>query len=236
VIAAFEAARDPARAAAMSAYLRGQFPFLGLPGPERVAIERPLLLAHPAPTGPQGLRALVLRSWGLPEREYQYFGIAVLRRHLSALTPAQMPTLRHLITTKSWWDTVDELATHVVGDLARRHPELRSTMDEWIASENIWLARAALLHRERWRESTDADLLFAYSLRRAADREFFIRKAIGWALRSYARTRPEEVEVFLRRHGDALSALSRREALRGVARGRDSRAGGRRRVAGGQSR
>ena len=231
--AAFEAARDPARAAARSAYLHGQFPFLGLSHPERVAIERRLLLAHPAPTGAQGLRALVLRSWELPEREYQYFGIAVLRRHLAALTPAQLPTLRHLITTKSWWDTVDDLATHVVGDVARRHPGLRSTMDDWIASENIWLARTALLHQERWGDRTNADLLFAYSLRRAADREFFIRKAIGWALRSYAKTRPEEVEAFLRRHGDALSSLSKREALRGVAMGRGSRAGGRRRAAGG---
>jgi 3-methyladenine DNA glycosylase AlkD len=216
----------------MTAYLRGQFPFFGLAHPERAAIERPLLLAHPAPTAPQELRALVMRSWELPEREYQYFGIAVLRRRLAALTPAEVPTLRHLITTRSWWDTVDELAIHVVGELARRYPELRSTMDGWIVSENIWLARAALLHQERWRDRTDADLLFAYSLRRAADRDFFIRKAIGWALRSYAKTRPDEVEAFLRRHGDALSALSRREALRGVATGRGSRAGGRRSVAG----
>lgn len=124
------------------------------------------------------------------------------------------------MTAKSWWDTVDELATHVAGPLVAAHPELRSVMDRWVTSESIWLARVAILHQERWKERTDADLLFTYCLRRAGEREFFIRKAIGWALRSYARTAPEAVAGFLAAHGDELSGLSPREAERGVAMGR----------------
>src|SRR5262249_8197701 len=89
----------------------------------------------------------------------------------------------------------------------------------WVESENIWLARVAILHQERYRERTDSEMLFAYCLRRAADREFFVRKAIGWALRSYAKVEPDLVAQFLTGHGAALSGLSRREAERGVAMG-----------------
>jgi 3-methyladenine DNA glycosylase AlkD len=112
---------------------------------------------------------------------------------------------------------VDELATNVVGPLVSRHPTLRSTMGAWIGSDNLWLARAAILHQERYKERTDPDLLFAYCLRRAGDREFFIRKAVGWALRSYAKTNPLAVKAFLESHANALSGLSRREALKGIA-------------------
>src|SRR5262249_4557327 len=100
-------------------------------------------------------------------------------------------------------------------------------MDGWVESENIWLARVAILHQERYRERTDSEMLFAYCLRRAADREFFVRKAIGWALRSYAKVEPDLVAQFLTGHGAALSGLSRRDAERGVAMGarpRDQRA------------
>ncbi len=93
-------------------------------------------------------------------------------------------------------------------------------MDSWIESGYIGLARVAILHQERYRERTDADLLFRYCLRRASEREFFIRKAIGWALRSYAKVAPDAVDQFLARPDSALSGLSRREAERGVAMGR----------------
>src|SRR5262252_6032459 len=118
-------------------------------------------------------------------------------------------------STKSWWDTVDGLATGAAGPLVAAHPELRTVMDSWVESENIWLARAAILHQERYRERTDSELLFAYCLRRAADREFFVRKAVGWALRSYAKVAPDVVAQFLTGHGAALSGLSSWEAERG---------------------
>jgi 3-methyladenine DNA glycosylase AlkD len=123
-------------------------------------------------------------------------------------------TARYLIVTRSWWDTVDALAAHLVGSLVRRHPGLVSTMDEWIDDDNLWVIRTALLHQLTYREATDHVRLFDYCLRQAHHRDFFIRKAIGWALRSYARTAPDDVRRFVGRHEPVLAPLSVREALK----------------------
>ena len=127
-------------------------------------------------------------------------------------------TARELVTTKSWWDTVDSLASHTVGRLVRTHPELVAVMDEWIGSDDIWLARTALLHQLTWKNDTDAERLFAYCLRRASEKEFFIRKAIGWALREYSKTDEAAVRAFVAEHRATLSGLSRTEALRWLER------------------
>ena len=217
---AFEAARDAERAAAATAYMRNLFPFMGIRMPELAVIYRDATADLPPPTGDAELAAVALACWEPSEREYQYIGTTHLQRHVRRATPGFVPTLERLVTTRSWWDTVDALATNVAGPLVSAYPALRAVTDRWVESENIWLARTAILHQDRYRERIDPDLLFAYCLRRAGDREFFIRKAIGWALRSYAKVRPEAVARFLTEHGDALSGLSRREAERGVAMGR----------------
>ena len=149
-----------------------------------------------------------------------YAGADLVRRHADALDPAALPRIGRLVTATPWWDTADELAV-AAGRIVRRHPRSRAVMDEWLESDDLWRVRVAILHQERWRDDTDADWLFAACRRHAADRDFFIRKAIGWALRSYAKCRPEAVAEFLRTDGEALSGLSRREAERGVAFGRD---------------
>ena len=220
---AVEAGRDPVRAVRMAAYMRDQFSFAGISQPGLVAIYREATAGLPPPAGEADVTAVALACWALPEREYQHLGCAHLRRHAGLLGPASMGALQRLVTTKSWWDTVDELATHVAGTMVARHPELRTVMKRWVASENVWLARVAILHQERWKQRTDPGLLFDSCLRRAGDREFFIRKAIGWALRSYAKTEPDAVAAFLAEHGDRLSGLSRREAERGVEMGRAAR-------------
>jgi 3-methyladenine DNA glycosylase AlkD len=201
------------RAASASAYLRHQFPFLGITLPRL----RALLRDVPMPP-PDEAVAWAQACWALPEREYQYAGLGALRRVARRLPAGCLPDLRGLITTKSWWDTVDALATQVVGTLVLQHPSLVAEMDRWIEDDDIWLARTAILHQERWKAQTDARRLFAYCERRATDREFFIRKAIGWALRSYAATNPEAVQRFVLDHEPVLSGLSRREAMRGVQR------------------
>ena len=223
---AFEPHRDPERAAAMSAYLRNRFPFLGIMKPERVQLSRGAIAGLADPTE-RDLSAVAAAGWKRPEREYQYAACWYLRRHARRLGPGFIADAQRLIVTKSWWDTVDDLASNVVGPLVRAHPELRDEMDGWIGSENIWLARTAIIHQLRYRADTDEARLFRYCLHRAADSEFFIRKAIGWALRSYAKAEPEPVAGFLVRHGDRLSGLSLREAERGVAMGRQRRATGR---------
>ena len=123
-----------------------------------------------------------------------------------------------MITTKSWWDTVDELADHVVGAIVHAHPSQRAVMDRWLVDDDFWLARTAILHQLDWKDDTDADWLFAACVRRAGDKEFFIRKAIGWALRSYSYVDPVAVERFVTDHAGELSGLSRREGLKAIER------------------
>jgi 3-methyladenine DNA glycosylase AlkD len=144
----------------------------------------------------------------------QYVAADALRKHHRALEAAHLARLKGLIVDKSWWDTVDSLATHSVGPLVSRNPELATVMDDWIGSDDIWLARTAILHQLSFKGSTDADRLFAYADRRAADTEFFIRKAIGWALRQYARTDPDAVRSFVASRESRLSNLTKREALK----------------------
>jgi 3-methyladenine DNA glycosylase AlkD len=197
----------------MSAYLRHQFPCLGISLPRLRALLREL----PRPAVEDAV-SWAQACWELPEREYQYVGLFTLESAARRLPPSCLPDIQRLITTRSWWDTVDGLATHVVGALVLQHPELAADMERWVLDDDIWLARTAILHQERWKAETDAHRLFRYCELRAGDREFFIRKAIGWALRSYAATDPEGVQRFVLEHEQVLSGLSRREAMKGVSR------------------
>jgi 3-methyladenine DNA glycosylase AlkD len=127
-------------------------------------------------------------------------------------SPALLPTVQELITTKSWWDTVDTLAAHTVGPLVAAYPGLVDTMDAWVTDANMWLVRTAILHQLRYKERTDAERLFRYCTVQASHRDFFVRKAIGWALRDYARTDPEAVRRYVEEHRSILAPLSVREA------------------------
>lgn len=208
----------------MEAYMRNQFPFLGLTSPVLRQAIKPFLAAGREATAAQ-LLATATACWDQPEREFQYAGAILLRKWADRLEPGQLeanaahpstPSVEALITTKSWWDTVDSLAPWTVGPLVTAHPGLLAVMDRWIEHDNIWLARTALLHQLSYKDQTDADRLFAYSARRASDTEFFVRKAIGWALRQYARQDPDAVRCFVAEHADELSGLSKREALKHI--------------------
>nr|WP_296072624.1 DNA alkylation repair protein [uncultured Actinoplanes sp.] len=205
------AAGDPVRAAGMAAYMRDQFPFAGVPAPSLRRLERSAWAGLPAPAS-DDLRAFATACWEREPREYQYVACDYLRRHVAAADAGFMPTLRFLITTKSWWDTVDSLATRFTGGLVKRHPSLAAEMDAWSRSENVWLIRTAILHQLHYGEETDTGRLFGYCLRQAAHQDFFVRKAIGWALRHYARTDPHAVRDFVVHHRSRLSPLSVREA------------------------
>nr|BFE62363.1 DNA alkylation repair protein [Dactylosporangium thailandense] len=209
----FGAAADPGQAAPMRAYMRDRFEFLGIPSVPRRELTLDVLRGRPRPDEPE-LLATARACWELPEREYQYFACDYLRKHAKVLTPAAVPVLRELITTKSWWDTVDTLASNVVGPLVLARPDCVSTMDAWTAAgTDLWLVRTAILHQLRYREETDRARLFDYCDRWSGERDFFIRKGIGWALRQYARTDPAGVRAFVGTH-PGLSPLSVREALK----------------------
>jgi 3-methyladenine DNA glycosylase AlkD len=208
----YEGARDPVKAVPMVAYMRDQFPYLGLPAPTQVRLNREILAGLPKPVEAD-LRVLATECWKKPEREYQYFAINVVRRHIASCSPAFLPLLRRLIVTKSWWDTVDPIGSRIVGMLVATHPRLVTTMDAWALDDNKWLARTAIIHQLYYTGTTDTERLFSYCAAQAGHPDFFIRKAIGWALRQYAYTDPEAVRAFVHGHPE-LSGLSKREALR----------------------
>ncbi|GAA0465131.1 hypothetical protein Ade02nite_48250 [Paractinoplanes deccanensis] len=206
-------AADPVRAAAQAKYMRDQFPFLGLAAPTLQRLERAALAGLPPPTE-DDLRAVAPALWQRDEREYQYVACSYLARHVGVPGPGFLDVVRTLVTTKSWWDTVDPLATRVAGGLVRRHPELAAEMDKWARDDNMWVVRVAILHQLHYGAATDTDRLFGYCRAQAGHRDFFVRKAIGWALRQYARTDPEAVRAFLAENRARLSALSIREAAK----------------------
>lgn len=209
----YPTAADPVRARSAAAYMKHVAPFLGIPTPRRRALSRTVLESTARPREAD-CAAIALRCWALPEREYHYFAADYLRRHIAHCSSGFVPVLRHLVTTEPWWDTVDTLAAHVAGPLVVAGPELRRTMDEWIEDDDLWIVRTALLHQLRYKEATDAQRLFAYCLRRADHPDFFIRKAIGWCLREYAKTDPQAVRDFVDDARDRLAPLSVREATR----------------------
>lgn len=206
---------QPERAVPMQAYLLGQFAFLGLPAPTRRAAVKDLV-THPAPDAAAVL-ATAEELWRLPEREFRYAAIDVLRHHRRLLRPAHLPAIKRLLLADPWWETVDGLAV-VVGailrDEARSEAGARSSMDDWVVDSSMWVRRVAMLHQLGWRLDTDQRRLAAYALSLASDRDFFIRKAIGWALRDYARWNPEFVRNFVGTNRERLSSLTAREACK----------------------
>jgi 3-methyladenine DNA glycosylase AlkD len=228
--AAFHAAAEPENAAAMSKYMRGQFPFLGIKSPARRVLQRELLATVGPPASEDDLAELSRHLWEPPEREFQYAACDILSRYAKLLGPGFLAPARTLITAKSWWDTVDALAAAVVSGIVLRNPECVATMDRWVESENLWLRRTALIHQLRFKERTDTERLFRYCLARAGETDFFIRKAIGWALRQYSWTDPDAVAAFVAAHEAELSGLSRREALLAISGGRKNRPAARARL------
>ncbi|GAB3873725.1 DNA alkylation repair protein [Dactylosporangium cerinum] len=208
IAAVFREHAAPGQAAAMRAYMRDQFEFLGLPSPLRRRLAKPFL-------DPEHPLQAALACWAMPEREFQYFACDLLARHARTLTPDDLPVLKTLITTKPWWDTVDALAANVVGPVVRND---QTPMDAWVEDDDLWVVRTAILHQLRYKAATDAGRLFAYTSHHRHHQDFFIRKGIGWALREYAKTDPDAVRRFVADHPD-LSGLSKREALKNIGRG-----------------
>ena len=218
VAASFRAAADADRAAAQRAYMRDQFPYLGITTPEQRRLAKAVLKGSALRGAAQPTTAdcvtLAVHCWKLPEREFRYFAVDYLVTNVKRCDSSLLPTVRTLITTDSWWDTIDPLATRVVGPLVAADPGLVATMDAWVRDENLWIVRTAILHQLHYKVATDEQRLFEYCALQAGHPDFFIRKAIGWALREYAYTAPDAVRAFLDRERDKLSPLSVREAAK----------------------
>ena len=210
-------AGDPERAVGMQAYMKSTMPYYGLRSAQVRDICRQVFDGGDMEC--EEWWATILEMWrGARRREERYAAAWLLtrKRHATCLTPAAMPALEEMIVTGAWWDHVDELAM-VVGDLLARYPKkMRLLMRKWSTDANLWKRRVSIICQLRFKEKTDLDLLYSNIEPNFADRDFFIRKAIGWALRQYAWTDPQEVARYVRAHDSRLSGLSRREALKNI--------------------
>jgi 3-methyladenine DNA glycosylase AlkD len=213
---ALAAAADPKKAEGMQAYLKTDMPFYGVQKPDRVGIVRHLVKTYPPPTR-DDYEDLVTALWSLPHREEKYTAVAIAKAHRAFIVLDSLPLYRRLIVEGAWWDFVDEVAIHLVGRLVVEHAdEAWAVVDAWIDDEDMWLRRTSIICQVGAKEDTDIDRLFGFCERRAFEKESFIRKAIGWALRDYARTDPDAVAAFVRAHRDDLSGLSFREATKHI--------------------
>ena len=211
------AASDADRASQMQAYMKSEMPYHGVPAPEVRAfckeVFAPLAFAS-AKDWEREVRAI----WdGAKFREERYAAIALtgVRQARPFQTPEAMALYEKLVVEGAWWDLVDEIATNRVGPILRGYPKpMTALMRRWSKDANMWKARTAILSQCRSRDETDLDLLYACIEPSIASKEFFLRKAIGWALREYARVDMAEVKRYVKKNEGRLSGLSKREALK----------------------
>jgi 3-methyladenine DNA glycosylase AlkD len=213
------AAADPARAPAMQAYMKSTMPYHGVAAKDvRATCRR--VFAKLELASAEAWHGEVLALWrGARFREERY-GAVSLVRHESAKafrTLDTLPVYEELIVTGAWWDFVDEVAPYGVGELLEKYPTpMKKALRAWSRSDDMWKRRASIICQLRFKEATDLDLLYACIEPSLPSREFFLRKAIGWALREHAWTDSREVVRYVRANAAALSPLSKREALKNV--------------------
>jgi len=214
---ALAVAGDPERAAGQQRYMKSEMPYYGLTAPQLKALVRPLLAAH-APVDRPGWEHTVRMLWdGATHREERYAATALARHRVARKwqDPATIPLYRHLIVSGAWWDHVDEIAAHLVGGvLADHRPEVTPVMRTWAVEDDLWLRRTSVIAQLRHGPDTDTALLHEVIAANIDDPSFWLRKAIGWALRQYAYTDPDWVRAEVAAFEGRISALSRREALK----------------------
>lgn len=196
----------------MKGYMRNQFEFFGVKKPARLKIGKQFFKEFGKPTIEE-IPEFVQFLWQQPERELQYFGNDINEKYVSKFPKSYLNHIEWCITHKSWWDSVDTLAIRVAGEFFKVYPELRQvTTERWISSENFWLQRVAIIHQLKYKDKTDEKMLFQYCERLKKSEEFFIQKAIGWALREYSKTNTEAVVYFVL--NTDLAKFSKTEALK----------------------
>lgn len=216
IVAEFKKHADPVNAQGQKAYMRNQFEYFGIKSPIRKEIQRPFLRKQALPSKKE-LPDIVKELWNLQQRELQYFAMELVSKYNRYFEEDDMALFEWMITHKSWWDTVDFIAPHLMGDYFKIFPEKRDEIvKRWINSGNIWLMRSSILFQLKYNDNLDTDFLTFVINSVYGSKEFFINKAIGWILRQYSKTNPQWVVDFVNR--TELNPLSRREALKVINR------------------
>ena len=202
-----KAVANPDDAVAMKAYMKNKFEFLGVKTPARRKLVKAFFKQQ---TDSVIDWNFINEAWNNPYRELQYAALDYLEIRKKFLTPSDLPRLKKLAQTKSWWDTIDFL-DRLVGSIIARFPETKEIILAWSCDEDIWLRRLAIDHQLLRKEETDTELLEKILVNNLDQTEFFINKAIGWALRDYSKTNSDWVRDFIQRHREEMAALSIRE-------------------------
>ncbi len=216
---ALQGLADPTKAPAMQAYMKSEMPYLGISATPFRKATKAVLAAHPLDSF-EDWRDTVLALWrGARHREERYAAIelAGYPAYRPFRTLEALPMYEEMIITGAWWDYVDSIASHRLGELLRRHPEkLPAILRTWAVSEDIWIRRSSILAQLGFKKDTDLKLLYDCIRPSLGRPEFFLRKAIGWALRQHAWTDSKEVLRYVKANEKRLSPLSKREALKNI--------------------
>ena len=215
----YSAKADSEYAVQMGKYMRNKFDFFGIKSPIRKTIYKEFISETGIPAISK-IDDIVKEAWNLPEREFQYFAMFLLEKMKKHFDKNILGLLEFIIIEKSWWDTVDLIASNLIGHLFKNYPELIiENTEKWMASENIWLQRTSILFQLKYKNATDLELLSKYINQLSYSKEFFIQKAIGWELREYSKTNPKWVVDFV--ENNSLAALSKKEALKVIMRNKN---------------
>ncbi|EWM53670.1 DNA alkylation repair protein [Ruminococcus flavefaciens] len=205
----FKQSKDSEKASAMSAYMKNKFDFYGIPSPERKELCKDFIKSEKAAKGIDW--ELLDKCYEDNHREMQYLVYDYLLAMKKYLSYEDIDKIKTYITAKSWWDTIDFLCK-VIGDIGLRDNRVGRMMIDWSKSDNIWLKRTAIQHQLTYKDKTNTELLEEIIQNCLDTDEFFVNKAIGWALREYSKTSPEWVKVFITKYQNELSSLSIKEA------------------------
>lgn len=199
----------------MARYMKDNFLFLGIKTATRRSILKEIVTLHKNEVK-TNCRSIATQLFSLPEREYHYCAVDILMRELSKnFVPDDITLIEKLLVTHPWWDTVDLVAKYLLGGYIKHFPDkTNEVIAQFSASGNMWLNRSALLYQLGYKNQTDEKRLFSVCRTFSQSKEFFIQKAIGWALREYAKTNPEAVKAFV--SATVLKPLSSREALKNI--------------------
>jgi 3-methyladenine DNA glycosylase AlkD len=212
--------RDPAKAPAMQAYMKSTLAYHGVPAPLLRKVCKEIFAAVEFESAADWRRQVLdlWRNARFREERYAALNLAGHKRARPFQTPAAMKMYEEIVVTGAWWDYVDDVAAHRIGPILQNHPTpMRRKMLSWSKSDDLWKRRSSIICQLGFKQATDLELLYACIEPSLESREFFLQKAIGWALRQYAWTDAAEVKRYVRLNSKRLSALSRREALKNVA-------------------
>jgi 3-methyladenine DNA glycosylase AlkD len=212
---AFRKESHPENAFAMAKYMRNLFPFFGIKTEDRRQIFKTICKENQSEIS-ENPRAIALKLYSKKERELHYCAIEILIKQLKGnYKKEDIQLIENIIITNSWWDSVDTIAKNILGQYLIEHPlETEKVIGHFSNSENMWLNRTALLFQLGFKQKTNFDLLKSECEKHKNSNEFFIQKAIGWALREYAKTNPQELKNYVANTN--LKPLSTKEALKNI--------------------